>query len=162
MKKKHFRKNGSKKMILLASLLLMLATAIGGTLAYLISDSSQVTNSFIAGEVSCEVQDNYSVKNNGNIPAYIRAVVVVNWVENDKVLATAPKGAIYTIIPGDGWVEKNDDGIYYYSQAVLPGDSTTAFTVEHEGAAPQIQILAEAIQTEPGDVPWDANGYTGS
>ena len=76
------KKSGRSRrpLLLLASLVLLLALAVGGTVAWLNSSSGPVTNTMIPGQVPITINEKFengtksdvSVTNNGNIDAYIR------------------------------------------------------------------------------------------
>jgi hypothetical protein len=122
---------------------LLLLTAVGTTVAYLVAGPEAVENTFTPSRVSCVVVENggepvsgalvntgdskndVQIKNTGDTAAYIRATVVVNWTDADgtKIWANKPvEGTDYNIVynlSDDGWV-KGSDGFYYYSKAVSP------------------------------------------
>ena len=119
-----------KQKLLILSLALVLLIGAGSTIAYLISVPPGVENKFQPTVVSCTVledfdkqtKSNVRVQNTGDIDAYIRAEIVVNW-KNDagEVYGAEPKaGADYNIdIPENtGWFEKG--GFYYYENVVDP------------------------------------------
>lgn len=136
--------------------LLVLSVGVGGTLAYMIAQTQDVTNSFLPGKVSCQVIESngeLSVKNTGNIKAYIRAMVVVNWMDNSgNAYGTPP---VCTLTPNTGWSYDSTTDIYYYNVAV-DSQTTTATapaTVICSQEAPSgyslvIEVVAEAIQAE--------------
>ena len=67
------------------------------------------------------VKSDVTIRNTGNIDAYIRAAVIINFVSDDgKVLAAAPQeGTDYVIVwSSHGWV-KGSDG-YWYHKKRLP------------------------------------------
>ena len=97
----------NKKVILLAvSLVLILSVAIGGTVAYLIDQTDSITNTFTPASVpphidenfNGSVKDNVQIRNDGDIPAYIRVKVVVTWKDTaDNVYGETPAfGTDYT------------------------------------------------------------------
>lgn len=149
VKHRHKRK---KAISLLLSIVLLLTFATGGTLAYIVSKSAMAQNQFVAGYVTSSANDSGTVTNTGNVDAYIRAAVVVNWMDS--------YGNVYGIKPNcsvtanTGWTEVN--GFFYYTSRVVAGGTTTTapVTVGDPGAAPSsayslsIEIVAEAIQAE--------------
>lgn len=188
-------RRNKKPAILIVSLVLLLIAAVGGTVAYLQAISGRVTNTFTPAEVEITVNETKTDTQKSNIsftnpktdeamPVYIRATLVIYWtdifdVTNDGVenpteqVIAQPTGASVSIPsePKDGWFKVGD--IYYYSQLVAPGSTTTemldAITVSlPDGATAQchIDIHAEAIQAEPTavveaawkDINVDANG----
>lgn len=141
---------------------LILLVTVGGSFAVLKNVGSGVTNKFIPGSVSTEVNEtlsdeeksksNITIKNTGNTSAYIRVAVVQNWVD-----------ASGNIIPGElptlpelaeGW-KLGDDGFYYYTSKVAAGSSTTKLfnaaiveTGAPAGTHLQVTILADGIQSQ--------------
>lgn len=152
------RRKLNKYFLVTLSLFLLLGAAGGVTLAYLIDESDSVTKSFTPAVVACSVDDDYKVTNDGNIDAYIRAAVVVNW-GNDAgdINGIAPvAGTNYTITAGTDWTQ-GTDGYYYYTEKVPPtgNDETTTpvVTVSNvtgvpDGFALVVEVLAEAIQAD--------------
>lgn len=150
------RRKLNKYFLVTLSLVLLLGVAGGATLAYIIDQGGTVTNSFTPGEVLCSVGDDNKISNDGNVDAYIRAAVVINW-ENSQgdINGIAPKETTnYTLTLGEGWKKVGD---YYYYNAVVPFENedktTPVVTVEQVGDAPDgftlvVEILAEAIQAE--------------
>ena len=159
----------TKQPVALVALLLLLCCTVAGTLAYLVTSTNPVTNTFTPASVSTEVNEdfdgitksNVTIKNTGNIDAYIRATVVVNWASDKEVgvvSGTAPKeGTDYTIDwTMVNWVKVGD--YYYYTQKVAAkGETKQLFTdcKLKEGVTPpsgyhlQVTILADGIQAEP-------------
>lgn len=159
----------TKQPVALLALLLLLCCTVAGTLAYLVDSTDPVTNTFTPASVSTEVKEdfdgitksNVTIKNTGNIDAYIRATVVVNWASDKEVgvvSGTAPKeGTDYTIDwTMVNWVKVGD--YYYYTQKVAAkGETKQLFTdcKLKEGVTPpsgyhlQVTILADGIQAEP-------------
>ena len=141
-------------MISLAVILLALAAA-GGVYAYLTADPVSVTNTFIPAEVKCEVtqtvtndvQTAATVKNTGNIRAWIRAVPVANTLDGDGHV----KGNFVLgddVLAGTGW-SKGADNYYYYADKVEPGASTgNLFKADVNLNGKLVTVLAEAIQAE--------------
>lgn len=157
---------------------LLLTTAVGGTLAYLSTQSTAVQNEFRPTEVTCKVNEpgwedgsttksNVSIQNVGDVPAYIRAAIVVTWQDgNGNVLGQAPvPGTDYTLSIGSGW-SKGSDGFYYYRTPVPAGDSTGVLieSCQVTAAAPaagytlHVEVLGSAIQAEGGAVTLGADG----
>lgn len=146
-----------KTTALLVSLLALLVFAAGGTVAWLTANSTK-TNTFEPSYVACEVaevnQNTITVQNTGDIDAFVRAAVTVNWVDdNGYVYAFAPE---YTIgLDPIGWA-KHTDGYFYCLKALAPDeiseDLTTGIIVTSdapEGYTLGIEVIAEAIQSEP-------------
>ena len=164
----------TKKPVALVALLLLLCCTVAGTLAYLVTSTDPVTNTFTPAEVKTEVTEsfvedkgelvksNVQIKNNGNIDAYIRAAVIINWADaNGNVYGggTPVEGTDYTApVLQNGWIKVGD--YYYYTSAVPAGSSTgTLFapieqlkTCKDTNYGLQITILADGIQSVPDTV----------
>ncbi len=164
----------NKKLIALSlALVSLLLVAVGSTAAYLFTKTEPVKNVFDPAYVTCEVVEtfdtvnniktNVGVKNTSDIPVYIRAAVVVNWVDaNGAISAKAPVlGTDYSIAYdlANGWAI-GSDGYYYYASPVAVGGTTSSLITEakpssvKEGYTIAIEILAEAIQSEPASAVW--------
>ena len=117
--------------------------------------------------VTCTVNttgDVFSVTNTSDIDAYIRAAIVVNWVnrETGNVVGSVPAEYSYSlgiIESNEGWISKSD-GFYYYQPIVKPSGAkaTTApliteITVTKDNPATYdllVEVVAEAIQADGG------------
>lgn len=172
-KKKPRHKKADRAVLLLVSLVLVLSAAIGGTLGYLTGQVS-VTNTMQVGEFTTEIDEdtengvksNVKVQNTGDYDAYIRAVVVVTWQnENGEVYPVAPVAdENYTITYGKDWTQQG--GFWYYNGVVGAGKATADLIgtcQPMEGEAPEgydlnVEILASAIQAEPAQAVQDAWG----
>ena len=180
--KKRRKSTASRKVIVLAiAVVLLLSATVTGTLMYLVSKTTAVTNTFEPATVTCEVQENFdgtvkkdvTVKNTSNIDAYLRVNLVTYRVNADgeRIGGTA---AIPSFTPGEGWFEK--DGFYYYNKPVAPDKTPAAKLIgndgitlvkytDADGGRQVIEVIAEAIQSVPTSVVkeyWnvtvDANG----
>ena len=147
------RAGGSKKpLTLFVALVLLLTLAVGGSLAWLVSDD-KVQNTMVPGNVPIEIveeisgttKESITIKNTGNIDAYIRVAVVANKVDKDGniTVGTAPELKL-----GADW-QKLEDGYYYYKGVVAPDASTTTLgSIDFTDA--EVNILAESIQVLGG------------
>ena len=145
---------------------LLLALAIGGTVAWLTANATPVENTFPPSHVACSVTENFdgttkknvNVTNDSDIDAYIRVKLVTYWVneQNQHIGGTA---TIPTFKTGDGWIE-HTDGYYYYTLPVaagaapetpLIGESGIALTkyTDADGGRQVVEVMAEAIQSKP-------------
>ncbi len=151
--KKPRRLRWGKPLATLCTVAALLLCIVGGTLAYLASQSGPVENTFNPSEVTCEVQNDKSVKNTSDIDAYIRAKVVVTWAdsnESESGVTTVYPGTPQYTVSGTDWVQK-DDGFLYYTKRVSVGGSTTPLVVDStapNGYEVKIEILADAIQAD--------------
>ncbi len=165
-------KNKARKIGLLTSLLVLATVAVGGTLAYLIDTTDEVVNTFEPTSVPIEVEEAFDgntkkdvkIRNNGNIPAYIRATYVVNWEDEEgNILGTPPvKDEDYTIeLNIKDWIEC--DGYYYHTKPVAANGETAVFIMtcsleKDESGVPvtppdgyylRVDVLAQSVQSTP-------------
>lgn len=155
-----------KEFVLLVSVFVMIAGVVGGTIAYLTSHA-EITNNFTMAHVDCVVNDDQTITNISDIPAYIRAAVVVTWQKDGKIYGQPVN---YTVAEDNGWTKVGD--YYYYNSALDAKDQgidttsaltvTSSDTVPEEGCTLVTEILAEAIQSEPTKAIQEAWGYTPS
>ena len=160
---KNFVKKNKIILILLA-LFLFIGIATPITYAYLQDNTPGVTNTFTPGEVGTEVDEKFEnniksdvkIKNTKNVPAYIRAALIVNWVDTDgNYAAEAPViNTDYNMnINTTDWFEK--DGYYYHRKPVDPDNSTSVLInsakpiSEKNGYKLSIEILGSGIQAMP-------------
>lgn len=171
-----------KTIVLIISSVLLIITAIGGTIAYLTSHTPPVKNEFTPAKISCEVVETFEnnvkrdvgVKNTGNTDAFIRVAILATFVdEHGNVFSQMPvEGVDYTIdFDTTKWIH-GSDGFWYYNEKVAP-DTVTDKLIQQAvslDTAPKgynfnLQIIASAIQTNPENVVtryWGAsvkNGY---
>lgn len=161
----------SKQFVLLASVAVLLVGVIGGSLAYLFTNTDPIVNTFIPGKVDIEVdepgwvdgnsvKENVSIKNTGNVSAVIRAMIVVTWQDaSGNVYPKAPaEGTDYTIVwTKEDWTGPDASGWYSHA-AIKPGTSTgilftrCAPVAENtpEGYRLVVDVIAEAIQADGG------------
>lgn len=166
--------------ILLAAVIVLLAGAVGGTWAFLVAQSEPVQNNFTYAHVSCTIHEKFDgttksdvqIQNTGDIPAYIRARIVVTWKDSSGNVSAVPvKDSDYTItFNKTEWTQQDD--YWYCKTAVNPKGFTPVLITECKktGTAPgdydlSVEILADAIQSKPAsavteawNVTVDANG----
>lgn len=149
---------------------LLLALAIGGTLAWLSTEDAPITNTFNPSKVACEVTEkfngttgektNVNVKNTGTIDAFIR-VKLVTYRTNDQGQHIGGTASLPEFTMGAGWVKYGD--YYYYTKPVAPNQKpeanlTNSMTLvgsymdtDADGGKQAIDVMAEAIQSVPED-----------
>lgn len=168
--KKSGKKNNKSKVTLISVLALVMVVAIGGTLAWLFTNTIGITNTFTPSQVSCHVTEkfdgttktNVNAVNDSNIDAYIR-VKLVTYRVNDAGQHIGGTAEIPSFTPGEGWFLK--DGYYYYSSPVEPGASPATNLIssieltgsysDADGGKQVIEVMAEAIQSVPTSVVTD-------
>lgn len=162
----------NKAAVLLLSMILLIGIAVGTTVAFLVARTEPMKSTFEYAKVSCEVtgsKENVQIKNTGNTAAYIRATYVVTWRDAyGKVAVSVPGGYSYTLTEnlGNYW-NKGADGYFYYTSPVAPGNSTLDSLPTCNVTYPDnpeytlsVEILAEAIQSEPAEAVQQAWGAT--
>lgn len=157
------------------SLILLLALAVGGTIAWLSTKTTPVTNTFTPAEVTCKVEEKFdkttgvktdvNVTNTSNIAVYIR-VKLVTYRTNDAGQHIGGTAELPKFTLGKDWVEK--DGYYYYTLPVAPGEqpaanladsmTLTASYDDVDGGKQAVDVMAEAIQSAPEKAVADAWG----
>lgn len=160
-------KRSIKPFLIAFCVCILACAAVSGSLAWLISTPEPVVNSFIPGVVTIEVDEKFdgstksdvSIKNTGNVPAYIRVALVPAWVD-DKGNIAAKHASLddCNITRGDDFDQfwfKGTDGFYYCKTVIEPEGSTpilikscTVKGEEHEYDF-ELQVIASAVQSLP-------------
>lgn len=163
--------------MMVLSIVLLLGVAIGGTLAWLSTKTTSVTNTFTPAEVNCKVEEdfdentgvktNVNVTNTGNIAVYIR-VKLVTYRTNDSGQHIGGKAELPKFNLGKNWVEYGE--YYYYTLPVAPGKKPAdnladSMTLEKsykdaDGGKQALDVMAEAIQSAPEKAVGEAWGVT--
>lgn len=169
------RKRRGRMATVVLSLVLLLALAVGGTVAWLNARTPKVTNTFTPAHVTCEVEETFdkttgvktdvNVKNTSDIDVYIR-VKLVTYRTNDAGQHIGGTAELPAFTLGENWVEK--DGYYYYTLPVAPGKTPaanladkmtlTASYDDADGGKQALDVMAEAIQSTPEEAVADAWG----
>lgn len=167
MNKGKFQRNAagkrSKKLeILIIALIVLSVAMIGGTVAYLMTSTNQVTNTFTPAEVEIyptevttpTTKSDIKFQNNGDVPVYIRATLVIYWTDSDDNVVPMPDGGSVTLgaLNEDAWVQVGDI-IYYHKTPVAPDNWTGVLMGQIEVDVPNgyechIDVHAEAIQAD--------------
>ena len=179
MQKTEKHSNSKKLLILVVAILCCLVT-IGGTVAFLLTQTGEIENVFSPSKVTCQVDETFennvksdvSIKNTGNTDAFIRAAIIVTWVDKDtgNTLPAVPiLDTDYEMTLGtSGWT-KNSDGYYYCSSSIAPNGNTPVLISEckmkdsaniPENATLSVEIVASAIQSKPSSVVQDKWGIS--
>lgn len=173
-RRKQNRKN-HKLVVLLTSLGVLMTAGVAGTVMYLYTPVNKVTNTFTPGQVPTEVEEEFNgevksevrIKNAGDVDAYIRAAVIVNWVDADgNIYGGQPITEDDYIMSLNIKSESEDEtgywkdgGSYYYWTAAVEPGGVTGFLIEEcklsdhanvpEGCTLSVDIVAQTIQTTP-------------
>ncbi len=183
---KHAKKTtfkSKKTLTLLVALLVIFTVSVGSTLAFLITQTDSVVNTFTPGEIKGDVIETFdgetkedvkiSIDSDSDVSAYVRALVVVSWQDAEgNVYGQKPvAGVDYTITMGtsSNWFE-GANGYYYYSEPlgadldtttdVLIKSCTQKQACENPKYKLNVDVIAEAIQAEPVDAVQEAWGVT--
>ena len=157
--------NRKKGILLLAAAMLILVCGVGSTLAYLATQTGQVQNTFEPAYVRSSVieqgwndgnlvKSNVTIKNTGNVSAYIRAAIVVTWKDAEgRTMPQVPGTDDYEMATGSEWTKVGD--YYYYNKSVAADASTTNLIVtckptKHydDGRKLCVEVIGSAIQSE--------------
>lgn len=174
------RKLSGKKLALLISVILLLTVAVGGTAAYIATQTQNLTNVFKPGKMSIDIHEevkpgeksNVKVVNTGDAPAYVRVYVTVSWQNaNGDILAEIPENGVdynMTFIKDtDKWF-LGSDGYYYYSEPLetessgnpgyfTEGSLLECKTTEQIGEySIAVNIMAQCIQADPQEAVTEA------
>lgn len=152
------RRKFIKSSLLLIAVVALLVAAVGGTVAYLVTNTSPVVNTFTPATVGTEVTDkvegntksNVQITNKSNIPVYMRVAVVANWYKDGKVVA--PWSDYDGLFINSNW-QRGSDGYYYYNGTVAANTTVTLFTAYTatdgpDGAHLEMDIISQVIQAE--------------
>lgn len=169
MKKKMISVNRAKFLIPALALLLVSVLGIRTVVAFLSTESDSLVNTFVPGEVTTKVmedfsedkliKENVSIANTGNVPAYIRAAVVINWVDSEgNVSGEEPQSdRDYRISFHEDSRWFVQDGFYYFTLPVKPEEATALLfssiepLMNREGYTLQVDILGSGIQSMPSE-----------
>ena len=152
--------------------------SIGSVGAYMRKQTEVKENKFVASVVDCAVEEIFTnnqkeeitVKNTGNIDAYIRLRFVTYWIDaNGEILFEASTFPV-DIHDKSKWTKIDD--IYYYYQPVKPGeytedllDGSSVITLSVNGEGDNrkrqvVEVFAEAIQSMPLEAMQESWGVT--
>ena len=127
---KHRKIGGKKLAIMLASLVLVLCTVIGGTLAWLVTETDPVVNTFTYGDINITLTETDTGDNDNNPNSNKYVMVPGHTITKDpkvtvlansedawlfvKLEKTANFDDFMTYEIADGWTElKGNPGVYY-------------------------------------------------
>lgn len=174
-KRKHRKLRKPVKLLL--SFLLIFTVSVGGTLAYLSTQTGPVVNTFMPSHVDCVVEEefdgtvkkNVNVTNTSDIDAYIR-VKLITYRVNEAGEHIGGTSEVPEFTLGTNWV-KHTDGYYYYTLPVSAGEKPAYALIgdagielssynDADGGKQVIEVMAEAIQANPADAVGQAWGVT--
>lgn len=166
IRKRHRRQ---KILTIVLSLVLLAGILTAGTIAYL-QQEAKLSNTFVVGQVRAEVSEQFkndvksevSIENKGNVDAYIRAKILIYFVDRDgNSTGEVPvEGTDYTMSMDanidSNWM-KSASGYYYHKNPVSPGNKTavlvkeckkieTSLVYKDNNRRLVVDIVGEAIQ----------------
>ena len=155
----------NKQFVLLVSVLALMIGMVGGSLAYLVTNTDPVQNTFTAAVPDVTIDEDFKeqtekkdvkVTNTSDFTAYIRAAYTVYWLDTaGNIDASVPVGAYTIDINTTDWTEFS--GVYYYNKgAVAAGAQTSNFInsckptdLAPEGYQLVVDVSAEVVQAVP-------------
>ena len=167
--KKSIKLGGKKLAVMLASLALVLCTVIGGTLAWLVTETDPVVNTFTYGDINITLRETDTNKDGDNDPNTNTYPMVpghtiakdpkVTFKANSedawlfvKLQKTANFDDFMTYEIADGWTKlDNVDGVYY--REVSKAAQDVEFTVIKDNT---VTVKGEVTKEMLNDL--DANG----
>ena len=161
--------SGKKAVAFLVLTVALSVAIVGTTLAYIITQTDILQNIFEPAEVNIEI-DGDDITNTGDTDVYVRAAVVINWVDGDgAILSTMPvAGVDYDIVFNEdtaltsGWVQGSDTFWYYVDTPLEAGKTANALInsitqkTTKDGYTLRVQVLSSAIQAEPAEAVFGA------
>lgn len=176
-RKRTSKRSGSRLAAMTVSTVLLLALTIGGTVAWLTSKTNDITNTFTPSKVMCAVSEifdedtgvksNVNVTNVGDTDAFIR-VKLVTYRTNAEGQHIGGVAEVPEFVPGDGWVKYGD--YYYYTKPVAPNEKPESDLISRiqlesvytdaDGGYQAMDVMAEAIQSEPAEAVGEAWGVS--
>lgn len=174
---KFLKWHGKKAVALLVLTVVLAVGMVGGTVAFIVTQTDALTNVFEPANVNSIVNGNV-ITNDSETAVYVRAAIILSWVADDgSALITAPAAGEYTLTvnENDGWF-KASDGFWYYKYEVAAGENAPALisgdvtvTNAPDGYKLSVEVLSSVIQSNPAtaitsswqavDV-WVENGQT--
>lgn len=153
---------------------MILIIGTSGTVAYLSTNTLSVKNQFKAGVVSPtiieefdgEIKQNVVVQNHGDVDVFIRAAIIISWVDEDgNIYGIAPQKEHYTMDlnlrsdenPESNWI-RGADGYYYWLKDVEPSGITDNLinkcSLNDDVIGPVgynfcVEVIAQTIQSNP-------------
>ena len=161
------RRFSGKSLALLVSALVLSFSMVGGTLAWLSDDTGPITNTLTMPRTDITIEEEFDgavkkdvrVKNNGDVPVYVRVTLNINWQDSEHNVhpGIALGGNHFTIHFSQSakWVLNN--GIYYYLYPLAPGKTTDnlidSITLLDDPDVPEgctlvVDVLAQSVQSQ--------------
>ena len=160
------------KVAIIVCLIILLALLCGTAFALMYRQTQELNNQLEAAVVDCTVLEEFNgtekssitVKNTGNIDAYLRLRMVSYWVDSNGKIVSKPS-KMPTVTVAAGWVVGSDN-TYYYSKPIAPGGITpdlldeNMILIEEGGYLQVVEVFADAIQSKPPEAVTKSWGVT--
>ena len=118
----------------LSCIVLMAAFSVGGTLAYLSTNTETIVNQFEPGKVNGNIEETFEnnikssikVKNTGNIDCYVRILLIPYWVSQYGSRVGEDAWELKVEFNEIDWFAREEGGmIYYYHRAPVAPEELT-------------------------------------
>jgi len=165
---KFFIWSGKKAVAFLVLTVVLSVAIVGSTLAYIFVKTNELNNTFTPGEVDISISGS-TITNVEDTDVYVRAAVVVTWVNDngtpddktdDVILSTMPvegtdKDYTITYNTDANWVQGSDT-FWYYKEPISKDESKTLINsvtanTTKDGYTLTVQVLSSAIQATPAE-----------
>ena len=168
-----------KKGIILATVILFVIAHSGSVMAFMYQRLGFMENTFVPASVSCvaeekmenNIKTSITVKNTGNVDAYVRVRLVSYWVDDNGAIVALPCETPKVNTNG-GWIADAKNDTYYCTTPLSPYDSSLknatsnllsngAITLKtKDGYRQVVEVFAEAIQANPTTAAAESWGVT--
>lgn len=119
-----------------------------------VHEKLDVDGDYTSGTQNAQIKTGITVKNTGNIDAYLRVRLVTYWVDDDGNVVGKPSPELNISANAD-WV-RGSGNTFYYKYAVSPAFSTgellsqaIELQIDTDGTRQVIEVFADAIQSLP-------------
>ena len=158
-----------KSLLTVILVVILLASAVSGTIAYLMASTGTVENTFTPTQVDTEVAETVSgdaktfigvenPQNDKSIPAFVRVAITGNWCDEDgNIVKEWHPGFTHNSTDWDKSTVNGQD-YYYYKHVLAVGDTTEnlladGVSISSTAGAPEgchlvVIVMQQAIQAE--------------
>ena len=166
-----------KEFVLLCSIAVLLIGMVGGSLAYLFTNTGAVANTFVAPTIGIDipeefedgdlVKSNVHIKNNCDFEVYARATYVAYW-QNPETKEVYSKAPNVDVTIGRDWTKQSDNYWLYADKVPAKNQTATPFIVKAtlaegeavpDGYTLVIDVIGEVVQANPAEARSQVWGY---
>lgn len=169
------KKFNKKSLMLLICVTLLLTFVVSGTVALLVATSDPVTNTFTPVKVDTVIQESVTAGEKSEIkihnhdgkdqiPVYVRVALSGYWAKTEgegseqrEVIVRPAKTEDLAFTCSPKWVKK-EDGYYYYTEELEPGETTDDLlgtsikaAAQTDGSYLVVTVVHQAIQSQPAE-----------